>query len=146
MVWGYYEIKHQESWRQELATLQESPLHIDWENTYSIPYSTTRETKLHTFLYRIFHRLITCNGYLHKIRQRSDPRCNFCQLEDTIVHAPRSEVSGPTWAHGVKATSASYRQNGWHANWKAKMENLRNSNNFMKLWGDGLWTLDKKKL
>lgn len=80
------EIKRQGTWQQELELTQAEPLQIDWAQTYRIPYLTTRETKLHTFQYRIYHRLITCNRYLHKMKIRVNPLCNFCQQEDTIIH------------------------------------------------------------
>lgn len=83
------EIKRKESWQQELTPFHEGhelPLHIDWEKTFLIPFSTTRETKLHSFQYRISHRLITCNKYLHKVRLREDSACTSCGSEDTIVH------------------------------------------------------------
>lgn len=42
------EIKRKESWRQELVPLQEHPLQIDWEDTYTIPYSfTERQNYMH---------------------------------------------------------------------------------------------------
>lgn len=80
------EIKRKESWRQDLSLTQERPLLIDWERTFMIPYSVTRETKMHSFQFRISHRLITCNKYLHKIKLRENATCSFCGGEDNIVH------------------------------------------------------------
>lgn len=51
-----------------------------------IPYVTTRETKMHSFQYRVLHRLITCNKYLHKLKICDDPKCTYCREEDTMVH------------------------------------------------------------
>lgn len=42
------EIKHKEIWQQELPNLQDPPPQIEWEDNYIIPFSTTRETKLHS--------------------------------------------------------------------------------------------------
>lgn len=58
------EIKQKEHWKQELAPRQDHPLQIDWERIFTIPYSVTRETKMHSFQYRISHRLIKCHKYL----------------------------------------------------------------------------------
>lgn len=80
------EIKRKETWHYKLAQRQEEPLQIDWEKTFMIPYLTTRETKLHTFQYRIYHRLITTNRYLHKMKIKDSPTCSYCQQEDTILH------------------------------------------------------------
>lgn len=79
------ENKRKESWRQDLVHTQVGQLRIDWENTFSTPYYTTRETKLHSFQYRIFYKLITCNKYLHKIHLQTDSHCSFCPEEDNIL-------------------------------------------------------------
>lgn len=79
-------IKREASWNQELSAMMNLPININWEDTYIIPYTTIRETKFHTFQYRIYHRLITCNRYLQKIRLRDNAQCSFCEKEDSISH------------------------------------------------------------
>lgn len=79
------EIKRQDSWRTELASLGEDAP-IEWENVYSLPYKITRETKLQSFQYRILHRLITCKKYLHTIRMQEDDTCDLCGEQDSITH------------------------------------------------------------
>ena len=47
----------------------------------------TRETKLQSFQYKIFHRIIACNKYLSDIRVKDNSECMYCDNQpDTIIH------------------------------------------------------------
>ena len=58
-----------------------------WSTLYTYPFKVTRETKLQSFQFKIFHRIIACNNYLKNIRVKDDPKCNYCdEPKDTIIH------------------------------------------------------------
>lgn len=71
-----------ESWSRELAL--QTPM--DWQKIWSLPYSTTRETKLQSFAFKIIYRLTPCNKYLHTIRICESPTCPSCGEIDSISH------------------------------------------------------------
>lgn len=74
-----------ESWRRDLNN--DNLLREDtWNNIFSLPFKTSRETKLQSFGFKLANRLTPCGKYLHKIRVREDPCCLECGNEDTIVH------------------------------------------------------------
>lgn len=78
-------IKRQLSWVNELSR-PNSPVEVDWAATYALPFKISRETKLQSFHYRIVHRIITCNKYLHDIRLRDNDKCETCGETDSISH------------------------------------------------------------
>lgn len=60
--------------------------HIDWEATYALPHSVSREIKIQSFHFRIAHRIVTCNKFLCDIWMREDGACERCNKPDTVVH------------------------------------------------------------
>lgn len=80
------EIKRKASWDKELFRNEEAEGNIDWEETYTLPYQVSRETKLHSFFYKLVHRLCPCNKYLHMIRIKDSPNCTTCQELDSLTH------------------------------------------------------------
>lgn len=78
-------IKRQDSWTRDLAeNFADSGL--DWESIYTNPYRSSRETKLQSFSFKVTHRLIPCNYYLHKLRIKESEQCSFCPATGTIKH------------------------------------------------------------
>ena len=43
-------------------------------------------TKLQSFQYRIIHKIIPCNKWLHTIKIKIDNICNFCTEVDDMTH------------------------------------------------------------
>lgn len=58
----------------------------EWREIYLRPFSSTRETKLQSFQYRLNHRLITCNRLLFKYRIKDSDLCSLCDQRDTLEH------------------------------------------------------------
>lgn len=56
----------------------------EWNSIYSRPFGVSRE--MHSLQYHILHRIITCNGLLHRWRIKEDPHCGYCDSEDTLEH------------------------------------------------------------
>ena len=42
--------------------------------------------KLQSFLYRLLHRIITCNHWLFIAKIKDTPSCKYCKLDYTIEH------------------------------------------------------------
>lgn len=57
-----------------------------WAKIYKLPYKVARDTKLQAFHFRVVHRFLLCNKFLHNIRIRRDDSCTFCHEPDTIEH------------------------------------------------------------
>ena len=60
---------------------------LKWAQIYVKPLKTTQDTKLRWFQFRILHNLIATKSFLIKIKQSSDDKCSFCNIEvETISH------------------------------------------------------------
>jgi hypothetical protein len=58
----------------------------DLKKVYIIPYTATRSTNLQTLQFKLLHKIINCNYWLHKIKILSSPMCRFCTQSETIEH------------------------------------------------------------
>lgn len=75
-------IKAQRRWCDELSIPN-----IKWETYYCIPFNCTVQTKLQSFQYKIFHRILATNKFLMKIGTLDSDKCTFCREEpESIVH------------------------------------------------------------
>lgn len=74
-----------ESWKKELAT-HDPQVNLDWPSIHTMPYKTTRDTKIQSFAFRIQYRMIPCNKHLHTMRIKQSPTCSTCDMEDSISH------------------------------------------------------------
>ena len=67
-----------------------------WERIFETPFRVTRETKLQSFQFRIIHRIIPCNKWLHNITLIANSKCNYCDKEDNLMHyflyCPNTEI------------------------------------------------------
>ncbi len=74
---------------------------IAWENVYTslknkedkfrktrftIPFISTRDTRLQSFQCKILHRTCPCNEWLKNIKIKSESTCSYCNEIDTITH------------------------------------------------------------
>ena len=60
---------------------------IDWKSTYKIPFSSTVQTKLQSFQYRILYRTLATNTLLVTIGILNVDNCTFClSALESIVH------------------------------------------------------------
>lgn len=74
-----------ESWQRELSNSPQQKF-PDWDKEFLIPYTSTRETKLQSFVFKILYRLTPCNKHLHKLRIKDSHICSFCNQVDNITH------------------------------------------------------------
>jgi hypothetical protein len=77
-------LKSQEKWLHDLNIDFESST---WNHAYTISYTSTLDTDLRYFQFRILHRVLTTNRYLKIIGVNEDDLCNFCKQEsETLLH------------------------------------------------------------
>ena len=50
---------------------------IKWDKSYVLPFYCTKETKLQTFQFKLLHRKIATNDYLHRIGISLTDKCTF---------------------------------------------------------------------
>jgi hypothetical protein len=53
---------------------------------YTLPYKVTRLTTLQALQYKILHKIINVNYWLHKLKILDSPICRYCTKEETIEH------------------------------------------------------------
>ena len=58
----------------------------EWSDIFCMPFKVCKETRLQTFQYKIIHRIFGCNHWLHNIKVKGSPNCEFCNEDDTIIH------------------------------------------------------------
>jgi hypothetical protein len=59
----------------------------DQKHLYNMPFAITQDSTLQWLQYRIVHRILGTNSFLHKIKYIDSPACTFCQNEcETIEH------------------------------------------------------------
>ena len=52
---------------------------IKWDKSYVLLFYCTKETKLQTFQFKLLHRKIATNDYLHRIGISLTDKCTFCE-------------------------------------------------------------------
>ncbi|XP_033756945.1 uncharacterized protein LOC117339468 isoform X1 [Pecten maximus] len=76
--------KYITKWSEELNLVEGT---VWWKKINIIPFKSTIDCKLRWFQYRIIHRIISTNKYLHMINLKDSPLCTFCNRHtETIVH------------------------------------------------------------
>ena len=66
---------------QAKYTEQYSNVGLEWKEIYNLPFKVLKDTKSREFQYKILHRYLTTNAFLHKIGLIASPLCTFCDAE-----------------------------------------------------------------
>ena len=86
-----------------------------WPRIFKLPFKTVRNTKIQTFQYRLIHRIIPCNKWLHNIKIKNSPECNYCNNTDNLPHfflqCPEVKVFWNYWLKWWESTSKLYIRN-----------------------------------
>ena len=100
------------------------PQDINWENIHVTNFMCTIDTRLRAFYFKVFHKTIALNGFLHKIKRKDSPNCTFCnKVEETMVHLfCECEKITPIWNSLLNSIHQKHDQNF-------------NLTNFKKLFG-----------
>jgi hypothetical protein len=69
------ELNCEEKWTEALNVI------LNWKEIYSLPFITTKSSKLQWFQYRIIHIILGTNSLLYKINKKPNDKCSFCLEE-----------------------------------------------------------------
>ena len=88
-----------------------------WPRIFKIPFKTVRDTKIQTFQFRVLHRIIPCNYWLHNIKIKERNTCDYCNNVDDLPHfflqCPKVTDFWEYWIHwwenisGIKIENSS---------------------------------------
>ena len=58
-----------------------------WKIIYYIPFSVTKDTKLHDFQYKLIHIILITNSFLYKCGLKETELCTICtETQKNLVH------------------------------------------------------------
>ena len=64
----------------------------EWADIFTRTFKVVRETKLHSFQFKLIHRIINCNKKLYDMKIKASPQCSYCdEIDDTshfFFHCP----------------------------------------------------------
>ena len=77
---------------------------LSWKDIYLLPRSTSLDSKMREFQYKILNRILYANKALYKMGIVNSPLCTFCQiseesLEHLFIHCP---ISSAFWLSVAK--------------------------------------------
>ncbi len=71
-----------------------------WPRIFKLPFKTVRDTIIHIFQYRTIQKIIPCNKWLHNIKIKYSPDCDYCNNEDNFPHYfIRCQKVAELWTH-----------------------------------------------
>lgn len=59
---------------------------VNWKHIFLNPFKVCHESQMQSFQFKILHRIIACNHWLHTMKVKDSPNCVFCKENDDIVH------------------------------------------------------------
>ena len=72
-----------QKWERDIRIFTEN----EWKIYFSLPFKTTKDSKLRWFQIRLLHRILTTNKFMHMINRRENNLCSFCNYNtETILH------------------------------------------------------------
>ena len=73
-----------QNWEKEVHT---GVVFEDWGFIYCIPFSVTKDAKLQDFQYKLIHRILITNSFIHRCVLKETELCTFCtETKESIVH------------------------------------------------------------
>ncbi len=57
-----------------------------WPRIFKLLFKTVRDTKIQTFQYRIIKNIVSCDKWLHNIKIKNSPVCDYCNNVDVLLH------------------------------------------------------------
>ena len=88
-------VEVENKWVDSLDILDE----VDWNYIHNANLTCTIETQMRSFYFKLFHKAICTNQFLHKIGRTNSPNCYFCNnFPETILHfLCECEKVSPLW-------------------------------------------------
>ena len=77
-------VEVENKWMDLLNVLEE----VEWDYIHKANFTCTIETQLRSFYFKLFHRAICTNQFLHKIGRADNPNCYFCSSLPEISFTP----------------------------------------------------------
>ena len=75
--------KHTDFWEE----LSLSPNSEEWDKIHLRNFKCSIDSRIRSFYFKLFHKAISLNDFLHKIKRKDSPNCTFCHsLSETIIH------------------------------------------------------------
>ena len=75
-------VRSQNKWVKELGVQID-----DWQNIYSPPFRTTRNTKLQNFQFKLSNRITATNSFLFNCGLKETELCTFCsETKESLLH------------------------------------------------------------
>ena len=60
---------------------------VNWEKIHISNFKSTIITRIRSFYFKLFHKSIGLNDFLHKIKRKDSPNCSLCNKEpETYSH------------------------------------------------------------
>ncbi len=89
---------------------------------FKLPFKTVRDSKIQTFRYRIIPNIIPCNKWLHNIKIKNSPVCDYCNNVDDLPHyfirCPKVAEFWCYWFNWRKNISGMMPDHtSWHPSW-----------------------------
>ena len=58
-----------------------------WDNIHLRNFKSSIDARVRSFYFKLYHRAIALNDFLHKIKRKDSSNCTFCQrLPETVIH------------------------------------------------------------
>ena len=72
---------------------------VEWNYIHNANFKCTIETQMRSFYFKLFHKAICTNQFLHRIGRSDSPNCYFCNnLPETFLHLfCECEKVSPLW-------------------------------------------------
>ena len=97
---------------------------VEWNDIHNANFKCTIETQLRSFYFKLFHKAICTNQFLHRIGRTDSPNCYFCNNSpETILHLfCECEKVSPLWdelcslinnVSGESFTFSNFEKNVW---------------------------------
>ncbi len=74
-----------QKWPDHYPIFKEASANV-WLRIVKLPFQTVRDTKIQTFQYRIIQNIIRCNMWLHNIKVKNSPVCDYSNNADDLLH------------------------------------------------------------
>ena len=77
---------------------------FDWKPTYLMAKRSTKSTKFKEFQFKLLHRRLPTNTFLHRIGTKENESCTFChESQETLIHLFWAcPVTALFWEHLTK--------------------------------------------
>ena len=86
---------------------------LNWDKIHTNNFKCTINVRIRSFYFKLFHRAITLNNFLYKIKRRDSPNCSFCKnAPENYMHLfVDCHVVQPIWEETLKIINQKTKKN-----------------------------------